>query len=88
MNRGGIFLVPMNGGIWTLCVDLNDQELRQLGRWGFPRATKCINYLAGNNTELDAESRLEEPRAIWQHSEFQTPLHPHLSRYNNNVNLS
>lgn len=36
----------MHGGIWTLCIDLTDGEMRQLGRFGFPHATKCISYLA------------------------------------------
>lgn len=41
-----IFLVPMHGGIWTLCIDLTDADMRQLGRYGFPHASKCISYLA------------------------------------------
>lgn len=38
----------MHGGIWTLCIDLSDSEMRQLGRFGFPNAHKCISYLAEN----------------------------------------
>lgn len=41
-----VFLVPMHGGIWTLCIDLTDSEMRQLGPYGFPNANKCISYLA------------------------------------------
>lgn len=41
-----VFLVPMHGGIWTLCIDLTDGEMRQLGRYGFPSASKCVSYLA------------------------------------------
>lgn len=68
--------MPMHGGIWTLCSDLRDDEIRELGKKGFPAVNQCFNYLAGNN---------DEPRADWQHSESQTSIHPHLSRYNNNV---
>lgn len=79
-NRGGVFLVPMHGGIWTLCVDLTIHEMRLLGRVGFPRAVQCANYLAGNT--IEAHHNGDETRNDWQHSEFQTSLHPHLSRYN------
>lgn len=80
-NRGGVFLVPMHGGIWTLCVDLTIHEMRLLGRVGFPRAVPCANYLAGN--AIEAHHNGDETRNDWQHSEFQaTSLHPHLSRYN------
>lgn len=40
-----VFLVPMHGGIWTLCIDLTENEMRQLGRFGFPYTNKCISYL-------------------------------------------
>lgn len=73
-----MFLVPMHGGIWTLCIDLNDHDIRLLGRVGFPRAAMCINYLAGSMESQQGD----EPRADWQHSELQTSIHPHLSRYN------
>lgn len=84
-DRGGVFLVPMHGGIWTLCIDLRDDEIRELGKKGFPAVAQCFNYLAGN---VDSRSGGgDEPRADWQHSESQSPLRPHLSRYNNNVSI-
>ncbi|XP_028163697.1 uncharacterized protein LOC114355191 [Ostrinia furnacalis] len=55
----GTFLVPMNGGIWTMCVSLEEEEVRMLSRVGFPTEPLCTNYLA--------ESDDEEPRADWQH---------------------
>lgn len=36
----------MHGGIWTLCIDLNGNEMLQLVHYGFPKTSKCINYLA------------------------------------------
>lgn len=83
-DRGGVFLVPMHGGIWTLCINLRDDEIRELGKKGFPAVAQCFNYLAGN-IDNSRSGGGDEPRADWQHSESQTPIHPHLSRYNNNV---
>lgn len=83
-DRGGVFLVPMHGGIWTLCINLRDDEIRELGKKGFPAVSQCFNYLAGN-MDNSRSGGSDEPRADWQHSESQTPIHPHLSRYNNNV---
>lgn len=45
-RRDNLFLVPMHGGIWTLCIDITESDMRFLGRFGFPNAVKCINYLA------------------------------------------
>ncbi|KPI93080.1 PREDICTED: uncharacterized protein LOC106118897 [Papilio xuthus] len=56
---GGTFLVPMNGGIWTMCVSLEEEEVTILSRAGFPQEPLCTNYLANNEDE--------EPRADWQH---------------------
>ncbi|KOB69290.1 Uncharacterized protein OBRU01_17115 [Operophtera brumata] len=56
---GGTFLVPMNGGIWTMCVSLEEEEISILHRAGFPKEPTCTNYLAENDEE--------EPRADWQH---------------------
>lgn len=80
-DRGGVFLVPMHGGIWTLCIDLTEHDMRLLGRVGFPHVAPCINYLAGTMEN----ARGEEQRNDWQHSEFQASLQPHLSRYNMSV---
>lgn len=59
-KAGGTFLVPMNGGIWTMCVSLEDEEISMLSRTGFPSQPTCTNYLADNDND-------EEPRADWQH---------------------
>ncbi|KAK9888278.1 hypothetical protein WA026_000541 [Henosepilachna vigintioctopunctata] len=57
------FLVPMHGGIWTLCVSLTSEEIELLGNIGFPPVNQCVNYLSGG---LDG-IRGYEPRADWQH---------------------
>ncbi|XP_044732283.1 uncharacterized protein LOC123295122 isoform X2 [Chrysoperla carnea] len=56
------FLVPMHGGIWTLCVNLSEEEITLLGRVGFPPVKTCVNYLAGG-----IDGAREEPRSDWQH---------------------
>ncbi|KAH8374552.1 hypothetical protein KR200_001129, partial [Drosophila serrata] len=86
-RRDSVFLVPMHGGIWTLCIDLPMQQLQELRRNPkFPRgAPPCVNYLAGSMEN----ARGEEQRNDWQHSESQVTLQPHLSTYpggNPNVN--
>lgn len=81
-DRGAVFLVPVHGGIWTLCTNLNEHELRILGgEKGFPQVDKCVSYLAGN-VDNSRTVGVDEPRADWQHSESQTSLNPNLSRYN------
>lgn len=82
-NRG-VFLVPMHGGIWTLCIDLTDYDMRLLGREGFPREAPCVNYLAG----AMENARGEEQRNDWQHSEFQATLQPHLRMQNLSISCS
>lgn len=67
-----VFLVPMHGGIWTLCIDLTDAEIRYLGRYGFPHGTKCISYLAEN-----AEIQRHEEFSI--HGDGQLPRRPSIS---------
>ncbi|CAG9836632.1 unnamed protein product [Diabrotica balteata] len=62
-DRTIAFLVPMHGGIWTLCVSLSDEEINLLGRVGFPTVQSCVNYLSGG---IDGV-RGYEPRADWQH---------------------
>ncbi|XP_045772221.1 uncharacterized protein LOC123872120 isoform X2 [Maniola jurtina] len=59
---GGTFLVPMNGGIWTMCVSLEDEEVSILSRAGFPKEPLCTNYLADDEDE--------EQRGDWQHREY------------------
>ncbi|CAG9584835.1 unnamed protein product [Danaus chrysippus] len=56
---GGTFLVPMNGGIWTMCVSLEEEEVSILSRAGFPKQPLCTNYLADGDDE--------EQRGDWQH---------------------
>lgn len=74
----------MHGGIWTLCINLRDDEIRELAKKGFPAYPQCFNYLAGNIDNSRAGGG-DEPRADWQHSESQSQIRPHLSRYNRNV---
>lgn len=45
-RKENLYLVPMHGGIWTLCIDISEADMRFLGRSGFPRTPKCENYLA------------------------------------------
>lgn len=81
---GGIFLVPIHGGIWTLCTKLNEHEIEIITLKGYPEGKeKCVSYLAG--VDNSRTIGVDEPRADWQHSESQTSLNPHLSRYNENV---
>ncbi|CAK1596411.1 unnamed protein product [Parnassius mnemosyne] len=61
-KNSGTFLVPMNGGIWTMCVSLEEEEVTILSRVGFPTEPLCTNYLANNQDE--------EIRADWQHRLF------------------
>lgn len=67
-----IFLVPMHGGIWTLCIDLTEHEMRQLGPYGFPNAVKCISYLA-ENTDINASEEYS------QHNSYQSTRRPSMS---------
>lgn len=65
-RRDSLFLVPMHGGIWTLCIDLPPPELQELRRHPKfpPSAPTCLNYLAGSSEN----ARGEEQRNDWQHS--------------------
>ncbi|XP_066972913.1 uncharacterized protein [Macrobrachium rosenbergii] len=49
-----IFLVPMHGGIWTLCVGLSEPEQQKLHSMGFP-LSGCLNYLSRHF--IDNESK-------------------------------
>lgn len=68
-----IFLVPMHGGIWTLCIDLSEHEMRQLGPYGFPNAVKCISYLA-ENTDTSASDEYS------QHGSYPTTRRQSMSK--------
>lgn len=70
-----IFLVPMHGGIWTLCIDLSENEMRQLGPYGFPNAVKCISYLA-ENTDSNASEEYS------QHGSYQATRRPSMRELN------
>ncbi|XP_067005904.1 uncharacterized protein [Anabrus simplex] len=59
-QQPSVFLVPMHGGIWTLCVSLTDDQRQLLKQVGFTQR-QCINYLA---PEM---ARGEESRPDWQH---------------------
>lgn len=77
--KDGVFLVPMYGGIWTLCKDLTNQEMRILREvHGLQRSDACENYLK----EGCKRNGMEEIPNDFQHSESQSSLQPHLSRYN------
>ncbi|XP_055612067.1 uncharacterized protein LOC129758563 isoform X1 [Uranotaenia lowii] len=65
-NRANVFLVPMNGGIWTLCIDLTPEEIGSMSSDGFPQVEQCVNYLAGN-TDSGQQISEENTRAEWQH---------------------
>ncbi|XP_011503229.1 PREDICTED: uncharacterized protein LOC105366472 [Ceratosolen solmsi marchali] len=58
MRPSPAFLVPMHGGIWTMCMSLTDEEIQLLAQLGFPQE-KCINYLTPDEAH-------EEMRAAWQ----------------------
>ncbi|XP_062555102.1 uncharacterized protein LOC134220127 isoform X1 [Armigeres subalbatus] len=64
-KRANVFLVPMNGGIWTLCIALTPDEIRSLSSDGFPQVDQCVNYLAGNAES--GQINEENTRAEWQH---------------------
>lgn len=68
-----VFLVPMHGGIWTLCIDLSESEMRQLGPYGFPNAVKCISYLA-QSTDINTSEEYS------QHGSYQTIRRPSMSK--------
>lgn len=76
--RQTVFLVPMNGGIWTLCIDLQPEDMKLLKKLKiFPQSTvTCINYLSDTDSNIIV---LEELKSEWQPIEMQATLQPHLS---------
>lgn len=58
------FLVPMHGGIWTLCVNLQEKDIEILQKTDYPQMSQCVNYLSGGSDGF----KNYEPRADWQHS--------------------
>ncbi|CAH0391460.1 unnamed protein product [Bemisia tabaci] len=59
-TTASVFLVPMNGGIWTLCISLTEEQLRLLETVGFSH-DGCTNYLSQELIKGD------EIKADWQH---------------------
>ncbi|KAF5302083.1 hypothetical protein FQR65_LT08633 [Abscondita terminalis] len=57
------FLVPMHGGIWTLCLSLTAEDIQLLQQVGFPQLQPCVNYLADGIEGV----KDYEPRSGWQH---------------------
>ncbi|KAK5641426.1 hypothetical protein RI129_009973 [Pyrocoelia pectoralis] len=57
------FLVPMHGGIWTLCLSLTAEDILLLQQVGFPVVRQCVNYLADG---IDGVKDYD-PRTGWQH---------------------
>lgn len=57
------FLVPMHGGIWTLCFSLTAEDIQLLQQVGFPQLQQCVNYLADGIEGV----KDYEPRSGWQH---------------------
>lgn len=70
----------MHGGIWTLCIDLSDSEMRQLGRFGFPHANKCISYLA-ESAEINRHDEYSP------HGEYQLTRRPSMSKILRSTNF-
>lgn len=65
-KRENIFFVPMHGGIWTLCIDLEENEMNELRQYGFPRTSKCISYM----DESIEYSRQEEMKNDVSNNEY------------------
>ncbi|KAK3911974.1 5'-nucleotidase SurE [Frankliniella fusca] len=53
-----LFLLPMNGGIWTLCANVNEEQHAALRAAGL-RQPPCVNYLT--------RSPGKDGRPSWQH---------------------
>lgn len=68
----------MHGGIWTLCIDLTDADMRQLGRYGFPHASKCISYLA-ESIELSQHDEFS------LHADYQMARRPSMRKYRQKI---
>lgn len=72
-HQDNLFLVPMNGGIWTLCIDIAPSDMRYLGQFGFPPTIDCVNYLADS---IYTNNKGEE---LWRNTGFPANYHPQLS---------
>lgn len=68
-KKENLFLVPMNGGIWTLCIDISESDMRYLGRYGFPHTQNCINYLVEEHSNAKGDE-------LWRTNGFPANYHP------------
>lgn len=64
----------MNGGIWTLCIDIAPADMRYLGQYGFPPTIDCVNYLADS---IYTNNKGEE---LWRNTGFPANYHPQLRK--------
>lgn len=70
-RKDSLYLVPMHGGIWTLCIDISESDMRFLGRSGFPNTQKCVNYLA-DEVVLNGDE-------LYRNTGFPSSYHPRIS---------
>lgn len=70
-RKENLFLVPMHGGIWTLCIDISESDMRFLGRSGFPNTGKCVNYLA-DEVVVNGDD-------LYRNTGFPSNYHPRIS---------
>ncbi|XP_055309159.1 uncharacterized protein LOC129573033 [Sitodiplosis mosellana] len=75
-----VFLVPMHSGIWTLCIDLSENEMRQLGQYGFPHTNKCVSYLLDNSMNVQDE--------YFENKDYQMIRHPTMRMQNLSISCS
>lgn len=68
MHRNhSIFLVPMVGGIWNLCIDLTHAEMAHLGPFRHSRVAPCINYLANEGQRKEESFPGSSPEYLGPH---------------------
>lgn len=72
-RQDNLYLVPMHGGIWTLCIDMSETDMRFLGRSGFPNTQKCVNYLA-DEVVMNGDE-------LYRNTGFPSNYHPRISKY-------
>ncbi|XP_055374991.1 uncharacterized protein LOC129607828 isoform X2 [Condylostylus longicornis] len=79
-----IFLIPLYGGIWTLCMDVTHKEIRLLRERARYRHGLCSSYL---NISIE-RSRREEMRGDWSHNDAQASIQPHMRMQNLSISCS
>lgn len=72
-KNNSIFLVPMLGGLWNLCIQLKESEMRHLGPFRHAKLKKCLSY-------LDYED--ERRRKAILNGSTDLNLGPHLREFN------